>query len=143
MQLSYRWPAYKIALQRAIAADEGILRRTQRAQWAALINKPLSEILTSLSSPHVLLVVNAVDECGINDDISHIIELPLDARGINQTALRIFVSSRPEVAIRNGFDHDRDQCHVILVLHQISEFVVQNDLFLASSLHRAHRLGAD
>jgi hypothetical protein len=32
VQLSYRWPAFKSALQKAIASDEGIIRRTQKAQ---------------------------------------------------------------------------------------------------------------
>jgi hypothetical protein len=148
MQLSYRWPAYKGALQKAFAADEGIVRRTQRAQWAALIQKPLCELLASPSSPRVLLVVDAVDECGTNDDMSRIVELLLDARGINQTAFRIFVTSRPEVAIRNEFGHDLGQRHLSLVLHQISEFIVQNDLFNFlhhhfTEIRQSRRLGAD
>jgi NACHT domain len=134
-QLSYRWPAFKSALRKAISADEGIVRRTQKAQWAALIQKPLSELLASSSPQRVLLVIDAVDECGTDDDMSHIVELLLDARGINQTALRVFVTSRPEVAIRNGFDHDLDQHHLNLVLHQISEFVVRSDLFIFLRYH--------
>ena len=98
IQLSYRWPAFKSALQKAIATDGGIVRRTQKAQWAALILKPLSEILSKSSPQRVLLVIDAVDECEIDIDMSHVIELLLDARGVNQTALRIFVTSRPEVA---------------------------------------------
>lgn len=69
-QLSYRWPAFKSALQKAFAADEGIVRRTQEAQWAVLILKPLSEVLAELSPRRVLLVIDAVDECGTNDDMS-------------------------------------------------------------------------
>ena len=130
MQLSYRWPAFKSALQKAITADEGIVRRTQKAQWAALILKPLSELLTSPSPQRVLLVIDAVDECGTDDDMSHIVELLLEAQGVNQTALRIFVTSRPEVPIRSRFDHDLDQHHLNLVLHQVSEYIVQNDLFI-------------
>lgn len=145
-QLSYRWPAYKSALRKAITADEGIVRRTQKAQWAALFQKLLSELLATSSSPRVLLVIDAVDECGTDEDMSHIIELLLDARGVNQTALRIFVTSRPEVAIRNGFNDDRGQRHLNIVLHQISEFVVQNDLFVFLHFHftkirQSRRLG--
>jgi Tetratricopeptide repeat len=64
-------------------------------------------------APRVLLVIDAVDECGTDDDISHIIELLPDAQGVNQTGLRILVTSQPLVATCNGFDHDlskyRDQ----------------------------------
>jgi hypothetical protein len=96
----------------------------------------------------VLLVVDAVDECGTEDDMSHLIELLLDARGIDRTAFRILVTSRPEVAIRNGFDQDLDQRHLNLVLHQISDFVVQHDLFLFLHYHftqiqHSRRLGTD
>jgi len=90
--------------------------RTQKAQGAALIQKPLSELLAGSSPQRVLLVIDAVDECGTDDDMSHIVELLLDARGVNQTVLRIFVTSRPEVAIHNGFEHDLDQRHLNLVL---------------------------
>lgn len=135
MHLSYRWPAFKKALQKTIDADQGIVRRTQNAQWAALIQKPLSELLASPSSQRVLLVIDAVDECGTDEDMSHIIKLLLDAQGVNQTALRIFVTSRPEVAIRSGFHHDLGQHHLNVVLHQISEFIVQNDLFIFLRFH--------
>lgn len=90
-------------------ADEGIVRRTKKAQWAALIQKPLSELLAKSSPQRVLLVIDAVDKCRTVDDMSHIVELLLDARGVNRTFFRIFVTSRPEVAIRNGFDHDQEQ----------------------------------
>jgi NACHT domain len=148
MQLSYCWPAYKSALREAIAADEGIVRKTQKAQWAALVQKPLSGLLASSSPPHVLLVIDAVDECGSDGDMNYIVELLLDAREINQTALRIFVTSRPEVAIRSGFDRDLDQHHFNLVLHQISEFIVQNDLFIFlrshfANIRQSRGLGAD
>ena len=148
VQLSYRWPAFKSALQKAIASDEGIIRRTQKAQWAALIQKPLSELLATSSPQRVLLVIDAVDECGTDDDMSHIVELLLEARGINQTALRILVTSRPEVSIRSGFDNDLNQHHLNLVLHQISEYIVQNDLVIFLRYHftrigQSRRLGAD
>ena len=148
MQLTHRWPAFKSALQRAISADEGIGRRTQKAQWGALILKPLSELLASSSPQRVLLVVDAIDECGTDGDMSRIVELLLDARGVNQTALRIFVTSRPEVAIRTEFSNDVDRHHLNLVLHQISEFVVRNDLFVFFQFHfrnigQSRRLSAD
>ena len=140
-QLSYRWPVFKSALQRAIAADEGIVRRTQEAQWAALILKPLSDVFVKSSSQRVLLVIDAVDECGSDVDMSHIIELLLAARGVHQSAFRIFVTSRPEVTIRHRFDRNRGQ-YLGLALHQISDFIVLHDLeiFLRSHLSEIRRL---
>ena len=135
MQLSYRWPAFNSALQKAIAADGGIVRKTQKAQWAALILEPLSDVLANSSPQRVLFVIDAIDECGTGDDMSHIVELLLDARGVNQTALRIFVTSRPEIAIRNEFDYDLGQRHLILVLHQIDEVIVQKDLYIFLYFH--------
>jgi hypothetical protein len=102
MQLSYCWPAYKRALRKAIAADKGIVRKTQKAQWATLIQKPLSGLLASSSPPHVLLVIDVVDEYGTDDDMNYIVELLLDAREINQTALRI--QSRAESVSGLHFD---------------------------------------
>ena len=109
---------------KAIAADEGIVHRTQEAQWAALILKPLSEILAGSCAQRVLLVIDAVDECGTNDDMSHLVQVLLDTRGVNETALNIFVTSRPEVAIRDEFEHQ----HLHPALHRISDYIVQNDL---------------
>ena len=146
-QLSYRWPAFKSALRKAIAADEGIGRRTQKAQWAALILKPLSEVLTEPSPQRVLLVIDAVDECGTDVDMSHLIELLFHTRGVNEGALRIFVTSRPEVAIRHRFDRNRGQ-HLSLALHQISDFIVHKDLeiflrFRLTAIRQLRGLGAE
>ena len=49
-------------------------------------------------------MIDAVDEYRTNVDISHIIELLLDTRGVSESAFHILVTSRPEVAIRNKFD---------------------------------------
>lgn len=134
MQLSQRWPAFKRALQKAIAADEGIVRRTQEAQWAALILKPLADVLMKSSPQRVLFVIDAVDECGIDIDMSHIIKLLLAAQDVHHSAFRIFVTSRPEVTIRHQFDRNKDQ-HIGLALHHISDSIVQHDLEIFLRFH--------
>jgi len=146
-QLSYRWPAFKSALQKAIAIDEGIVHRTQEAQWAALILKPLSEVLAEPSPRRVLLVIDAVDECGTDVDMSYLIRLLLDARGVHPSAFRIFMTSRPEVAIRHRFDRNQGQ-HLNLALHQISDFIINHDLeiflrFRLTTIRELRKFGAE
>jgi NACHT domain len=127
-QLAGQWPAFEKALQGVISDNKEIVRKRQQDQWKALILEPLSKVLDDPASPHVLLVVDAVDECGINVDMEHIIKLLLDIRGMRSTIFRIFVTSRPEISIGSGFaDHPG---HVSVVLHNIEDSIVNVDLFV-------------
>lgn len=73
-------------------------------------------------------MVDALDECETKSDIKQVLQLLADTRGLDRVHLRVLVTSRPEISIRDGFSRFSDDEHRDLVLHNISEFVVNRDI---------------
>ena len=73
-------------------------------------------------------MVDALDECDRESDIKHVLQILADTRGLDPVHLRVLVTSRPEISIRDSFSRFPDNEHHNLVLHDISEFVVDRDI---------------
>jgi hypothetical protein len=84
----------------------------------------------------LVLVIDALDECDDDDDIRIVIELLAEAQALSGPKVRVFLTSRPEVAIRHGFYDVPDTSHQCFVLHHIASSVVDADieLFLKHNL---------
>jgi hypothetical protein len=76
----------------------------------------------------LILVVDALDECDNKNHIQIILQLLAEARSLNTTRLRIFLTSRPEVPIELGFDRIPENEHQDFVLHNIASSSVDNDI---------------
>ena len=69
-QIAHKSPEFKNLLQNAVSQDQGIAQRVLRDQWRELIIAPLSQLGDdSLPSP-IIVVVDALDECEKESDIS-------------------------------------------------------------------------
>lgn len=129
-QLAHKSQDFKDLLQKAITEDQGIVQRVLRDQWRELIVRPLSQLEAgSLLSP-IILVIDALDECEEESNIGQVLQLLADNQEFNQVCLRVLVTSRPEIPIRDGFSGLLRNEHQDLVLHNISEFVVDHDISL-------------
>jgi hypothetical protein len=73
-------------------------------------------------------VVDALDECETESDIKQVLQLLTDTRGLDRANLRVLVTSRPDIPIRDGFSQFSNDEHWDLVLHDISEFIVDSDI---------------
>ncbi|KAL3962997.1 hypothetical protein ACCO45_004520 [Purpureocillium lilacinum] len=136
--LTRRIPAAAPHIKEAIDDDPGILRRTVRELFEKLIWLPLS--ILSQSSPDlgpIVIIVDALDECERDDDIRALIQLFSRARTLHSGYLRVFVTSRPELAIRLQFKSIEGKFQG-LILHDILEPVVEHDInaFLKHELAR-------
>ena len=145
-QLASQWPAFENALLGVISDNKEIVCKRQQDQWKALILEPLSSMPHGPGSQHVLLVVDAVDECGTVAEMEHIVKLLLDVRSMRPTNFRIFVTSRPEISILASFDGSCS--HVLAVLHNIENNIVNGDLLTffrhhLTELCRRRRLRGD
>lgn len=83
------------------------------------------------------LVLDALDECQKEEDITLIIRLLAEAKNLSPIRLRVFVTSRPETPIRLGFNDLDGAVHQDLVLHDIAGPVIKHDI----SLFLKHELG--
>lgn len=107
--LASREPGMLPGIRSALEDDPGIADRAMKDQFEKLILQPLSSIQQSRSpsiSPSVfsIVVIDALDECEREEDIRAILELLARTRATRPIALRVLVTSRPELPIRLGFE---------------------------------------
>ena len=98
-------------------------------QYERLVIGPLKALETT-GRPRltILLILDALDECGSEKGASDILRLILSDKSAYSCKLRILVTSRPEVHIRPQFHNSRD--HAGIALHDIEAMVVQSDIGL-------------
>ena len=135
-QLAYNIPSVQQHICEAIEEQKNIISQSLQDQWRQLIFKALSKVQGNFSQSYIV-VVDALDECNNADDIELILRLLAEARSVNTVKLRFFVTSRPEISIRNSFQRMSDSEHYDFVLHHISPPVIDHDIriFLKHNLH--------
>ena len=143
-QLANKLPALKPFICEAISLNEDVLRQGLRNQWKELILMPLSKVSIS-GCPTVNIIMDALDECGSDDDIKIILQLLIEVERLKAADLGIFVTSRPEVIIRLGFAAMPEITHHRLDLRDIPRSIVQRDISILlesefDSIRRLHKL---
>lgn len=135
-QLADGSPAYRDALLSALDHDPEISRRALREQWEKLILLPL---IVAQETQIVVLVIDALDECESEDDVSTIIRILAEANGPGHSPVQIkaFFTSRPEWPAELGFKQIESQYENI-VLHAVPNDAISSDLsaFLTHELRR-------
>ncbi|KAK6495585.1 hypothetical protein TWF481_002633 [Arthrobotrys musiformis] len=145
-QLASRIPPFEQSLHETIdqLGSTNISDMDFRSQWSKLVIKPLSGSKFGGSSKQVLvLVIDALDECGREEDAQLIVELLQSGASLLQSVeLRTYITSRPEGYINRAFDTIPQQGLANIALHDISKDIVQADIkhFLH---HEFHRIGEE
>lgn len=121
LQLAINVPASRKHICDALIRYNNITSQSLRDQWQHLVLHPLSllEVPSSL-----IIVVDALDECSGTDNIRLIIQLLSESRGL----LRILLTSRPELPVRNEFSRRPSAQRQEFVLHDISPPIVDHDI---------------
>ncbi|KAF4978334.1 hypothetical protein FZEAL_5256 [Fusarium zealandicum] len=111
---------------KAINADSAIGSKGPRIQFEKLISEPLSAVLSRTEQIQpIIIVIDALDECDEDENrIKLIIHLLHHTKSL---ALKIFLTSRPELPIRLGFQ-DIKSLYQDLILHEIPAPVIEHDL---------------
>jgi hypothetical protein len=124
-QLGNSHPALKVEIAKALQ-DQTILTSNLQRQLHKLIFEPLSKI--SLSSPPIVVVLDALDEAENEDAVAHVIQLianPSDRR----LPIKFFITSRPETHIRSIFrSSDVIEGTSPLVLHDMEASGIRQDI---------------
>ncbi|OJJ29741.1 hypothetical protein ASPWEDRAFT_32979 [Aspergillus wentii DTO 134E9] len=128
-QLMDTIPHLKKPVKEAIENDSEVVTSSLDEQFNKLLLQPLSNVKTSKNQALPLVVViDALDECDDWGNIRTIIRLlPKLQQSYSSIQIRFFVTSRPEVPIRLGFEKVPDK-HQDAVLHEIAASVVENDI---------------
>jgi hypothetical protein len=112
----------------AITQCSDLTNQAPREQWRQFILKPISKLKSDLFQVPLVLVVDALDECDDEKDIQAILQLLSEARSLRTVQLRILITSRPELSIRQGFHRIDETDHQDFILHDISPSIVDNDI---------------
>lgn len=120
-------PQLKRSVCEAISTNEDVIRQGLRNQWKELVLAPLSG---PQSKGRITLnfVIDALDECGSDDEIRLILQLCVEVKDLKMVDLGVFVTSRPEIAIRLGFKAMPDIIYQDLDLRDVPRHVVEHDL---------------
>ncbi|KAH7083961.1 vegetative incompatibility protein HET-E-1 [Paraphoma chrysanthemicola] len=114
----------------SIKKDPTIYNRPLSVQFEGLILRPLQSV-KSASEANVLkiiIVIDALDECGQDEDTREILRLLPRVKILRTVSLRVFLTSRPELPIRLGFRKMSPVDYDNMILHNISPNVVQHDI---------------
>ncbi|KAK7432111.1 hypothetical protein QQZ08_001401 [Neonectria magnoliae] len=130
-QLVERMPAVAPHVKAAIDADPNIFGKRVREQFDKLVVGPLSKIshdTTEVGS--FVVIVDALDECDRDEDVELIIQL-FSHTTLQSLQLRVFVTSRPELPIRLGFNAI-EGTYQDVILHDIPAHIIEHDILLTS-----------
>lgn len=128
-QLVITIPQMLPRVQKAIDDDPNISEKVLGEQFKKLILDPLSGIEQREETTRRVIVIDALDECNSEDDIGIILRLLPQVRQSTSVQLRIFLTSRPQLPTRLGFEGITD-AHQDLVLHEIEKPVIEHDISL-------------
>jgi len=137
-QLVQKLPSLALYVQNAIEADSAIPAKTLKQQLDTLVLEPLSKLPLRPQNPvAIVIVIDALDECDREQDVRIIIHLLSQVKHRLSIQLKFFLTSRPELPIRLGFE-DISGSYKGLALHQIPEPIIEHDIsaFLAYELAR-------
>ena len=142
VQMARALPFVRTYVCEAISEQPGIAQQAMFEQWNKLVLQPLRTARKHQPLSHwIVFVIDALDECGNQNDIRLILRLLAGTTDLMDVKLRVFVTSRPETPIRLGF---RDMPRIMyedLVLHDLSRSVVEGDIhtFLKHELGEIRR----
>ena len=129
-QLASNSPECRKGIRNAIASTPRIRSLGLYSQWEKLVLGPLSQLDGGVFPDPIVIVVDALDECNNEDDVSLLIKCLAAASSIKSVALRIFVTSRPEQPIKLGFTDISPDTHRDFILHDVEQSIVDQDLTL-------------
>ena len=124
-----RVPEIRSGISKAIHTDPAISEKALKDQFEKLILQPLSEA-TAVQALELVIIIDALDECERDEDIRAILQLLSRTRGLKPVALRVFITSRPELHIRLGFRQMPDGTYKDLILHEVAKQTIRHDIRL-------------
>lgn len=134
-QLINRLPEIGPLVIKAIEDEPDLPNKFIQEQFEKLILNPLHGVS---ASGVLVLVIDALDECDRVADVRLIVNILARLKSLNRIKLKAFVTSRPELPIRLGFNNIQGE-YKDLILHEIPKPVIEHDIseFLHHQLEQA------
>jgi NACHT domain len=129
-QLMLQVPGLIPYVRNEIEADPEISKKAMKEQFNKLIFQPLSEKTLLARVSKSVIVVDALDECEGEEDIKHTLYLLAQLQHLTTVRMRIFLTSRPELAVRLGFKEISADAHQDVVLQDLPLATITRDIFV-------------
>ncbi|KAI9745038.1 MAG: hypothetical protein M1818_001316 [Claussenomyces sp. TS43310] len=104
-------------------------------QWRQLVLGPLSKLDCCDHSSTYLLIVDGLDECEGDNTIQIILQLLAEAQSLEGVRLRIFITSRQEVAIRHSVNRMPQSKHQDFIIQDIPLPIINHNISLFLKYH--------
>lgn len=136
-QLAKSIPQLIPGIQKAIHDNSDIATKGLKDQFDKILLQPLLDLdLSALPIPIVVIMIDALDECDVDNDMRLILRLLPRLQESKTVRLRVFLTSRPDWPIFQEFSKITSREYEDLILHQIPKPVIEHDI----SLFLKHRL---
>ncbi|XRM45016.1 hypothetical protein ABZX51_008117 [Aspergillus tubingensis] len=129
-QLADVLPGFAAHLKDSIQHKHDVAQQSLAQQWRGLVLEPLSALSDKFSQSMVLvLVIDALDECQ-NGRIyaQSIVKLLATARTLENVQLRIFVTSRPEDYLADGFTQIPSTTYCDVMIDGTGDVTTERDI---------------
>ncbi|RAK84165.1 WD domain-containing protein [Aspergillus costaricaensis CBS 115574] len=129
-QLADVLPGFAAHLKDSVQHKHDVAQQSLAQQWSGLLLEPLSALSDKFSQSMVLvLVIDALDECQ-NGRIyaQSIVELLATARTLEKVQLRIFVTSRPEEYLSDGFTQIPSTTYCDVMIDDTGDVTTERDI---------------
>ena len=113
-----------------------------RNQYEKLLLEPLRGLLhANPGHTKFYIIMDALDECEEESDLRMLLKLMAKTDNLPQLGLKILVTSRPELSIRNGFEEIPSIFHRNLALEDVPRSMVDRDIrtYLSHELKEVQR----
>ena len=128
VQLATNIPLLRQHIRDATLKQSDIATCSLDDQWKQLIEQPLSKLTEETHPPRNLLVVDALDECDSNiSNLLRLLKRPIWLQGIR---LRVLMTSRPDLLIRDEFRLVPGTEYQNFALHNIWPSTNNHDIFI-------------
>ncbi|OJJ68072.1 hypothetical protein ASPBRDRAFT_47014 [Aspergillus brasiliensis CBS 101740] len=129
-QLAVHIPQMVPGIRKAIEDDPAIPGSSLRDQFNKLILQPLLIVDHGKAMKSTVIVIDALDECEPEEDVEIILDLLPEVEVATKMAIRFFLTSRPEIPIRFGFDQIDKSKYQRTILQNLDEDVIKHDIAL-------------
>ncbi|KAF3147284.1 hypothetical protein TWF703_000125 [Orbilia oligospora] len=142
VQLTRNIPGLVLHVQNAIQKEPDIATKTLEKQFRALVFHPLEKLIEANSSSvtsgdsakrtlvPLVFVIDALDECEGDGRIRQILDFLAEMQKLKlvRVHIRIFLTSRPELPIRLGFDKMSADTHDRMILQDVPPATIEHDI---------------
>lgn len=129
-QLAMHIPQMVPGIRKALESDPAIPGSSLRDQFNNLLLQPLLALDHGEAVKSTVIVIDALDECESEEDVETILNLLPRVEMAANMAIRFFLTSRPEIPIRFGFDQIDKSKYQNTILQNLDEDVIKNDITL-------------